>query len=160
MADLFGYLRSGKLKQFLRSIDSAAISQCDDLGRSLLHVAIAQDQDEAAIKLISAGADVNLQDAVHHYSPLHVAAEYGNLNITVTLLENGADPALRDKHGNSPLWTAVFWSQKFPNGQKVVKSLLEAGGDPLSKNKAGRSPLEMAERLEDDELVQLLKGSP
>lgn len=156
MPNYFELLRTGKEKKLLDAIKSIDVDQTNELGRSLLHIAIAHGRRQAANALVDNGADVNLSDKHHGYSPLHVAAEYGDAELVELLLRSGADPNLADKHGNSPLWTAVFQARNSDDGIAIVEMLVKAGADPTPKNEAGRSPLDMAVRFEDDDLIKAL----
>lgn len=49
---------------------------------------------------------INYRD-VHNFTPLHAAAFSGAVNITKTLLDNGADPELSDTFGKTPVQIAL-----------------------------------------------------
>ena len=51
--------------------------------------------------LLNAGADINKSSPTWRLTPLHVAARNGFPEIVDFLLENGADPAIRDKENNA-----------------------------------------------------------
>jgi ankyrin repeat protein len=73
----------------------------DREGRSDLHYA-ACDGDLAAVqKLLSTGADVNLQDR-RGWTPLHFAAQARSEEVTKCLLAHGAAVDLEDVYGNTP----------------------------------------------------------
>ena len=156
MPNYFELLRSGKEKKLLDAIKSIDVDQTNELGLSLLHVAIAHGRRQAASALIKHGADVNLSENRHGYTPLHVAAEYGDAELVELLLHSGADPNLADKHGGSPLWTAVFQAQHSTDGITIVEKLVRAGAHPTRTNGTGSSPLDMARNFEDDDLIKAL----
>lgn len=56
------------------------------------------------------------------YTPLHLAAFSGNVDCVRVLLDNNADSANRDEHGNTPLQTAELSSK-----HNVIKVLRSAG---------------------------------
>jgi ankyrin repeat protein len=64
-------------------------------------VTISQDAETARI-LIAQGADVNAAQT-GGYTPLHQAAANGNPELTLLLLESGADPGKLCDRGKSPL---------------------------------------------------------
>lgn len=55
---------------------------------------------------------------------LHTAAENGDLKMVKKLLEHGADPNIKNKLEQTPLW--IVHSK---NGPKIIKLLIDAGAD-------------------------------
>ena len=120
------------------------ITTLDDTGRSDLHYA-ARDGDLAAVrKLVSLGADVNLQDK-QGWTPLHFAAQALSKEVTTYLLAHGASVDLVDCYGNTPLFKATFASR---GDGSVIRALRTAGADPRKKNKSGVSALCSRGRLQ------------
>jgi len=72
--------------------------------------------------------------------PLHVAAEFGQVEAARTLLTYGADVSLRDAENDA---IALGWAAFFGR-PGVVEVLLEAGSDPAQRNKHGLTPLACA----------------
>ena len=70
-------------------------------GSSPLMTAIVFDQQEAAVALIDAGANVDFQD-YGGSTPLHAAAYFCRPRLVQYLLDHGADPTLRSKDGLTP----------------------------------------------------------
>jgi uncharacterized protein len=67
-----------------------------------LHACIALSQDSETVRLlIDQGADVNMEQA-GGYTPLHQAAAAGLEELTLILLEAGADPAKLCHQGKTP----------------------------------------------------------
>jgi uncharacterized protein len=115
----------------------------DEDGRADLHYA-ARDGDLAATqKLVSRGADVNLQDR-HGWTPLHFAAQALSKEVTSYLLAHGASVDTQDGHGNTPLFRATF---AYRGDGAVIQRLRSAGADPKKKNKSGVSALELARTI-------------
>ncbi|MBV8820985.1 MAG: ankyrin repeat domain-containing protein [Acidobacteriaceae bacterium] len=79
-------------------------NQLDPLGHPPLYFAGTAGAAEA---LIQAGADVNARCGVQQVTALHMAARRGNVPVAAVLLDNAADPTLRDKKGHTPLDRAV-----------------------------------------------------
>jgi uncharacterized protein len=82
----------------------------DPFGRSPLHHAVVDGDDQAIEALLAHGADPDLQDH-DGFSPLHAAAQRSNVVATRTLLEHGARVDPRNKFGNTPLHFAFFNSR-------------------------------------------------
>lgn len=80
-----------------------------------LQLAISLEDDQMVLALIEKGADVNKAvdpsilsfAADQNVSPLHLAAKSKNPKILQILLQKGANPNLRDKYGETPLFSAV-----------------------------------------------------
>ena len=60
-------------------------------------------------------------------TPLHFAAQQHHVEVAQALLGAGAVVDATDKHGNTPLWKAVFASQ---GRGELIALLREAGADP------------------------------
>ncbi|KAH0499664.1 hypothetical protein TgHK011_006841 [Trichoderma gracile] len=75
------------------------------LGRSMLGYAAYHNRIDAVRALLAAGAKVD--EGGDDWTPLHCA--YDNTEITVLLLENGADVNLRDVSNRSALYFASKW---------------------------------------------------
>lgn len=73
------------------------------------------------------------------YTPLHIAAVFGQTAAAELLLSHNADVSLTDKHGNTALHMAVFLGHT-----DVVRALLAHGADPLARNRDGFSPVDCA----------------
>ncbi|KAJ1519694.1 hypothetical protein ONE63_004957 [Megalurothrips usitatus] len=71
-----------------------------------LHIAArVPDGDRCALMLLKSGAGPNLSTDDGR-TPVHVAAQHGNLQTLLLLLEDGGDPLLRAKSGETPLHLA------------------------------------------------------
>src|SRR5258706_9808125 len=101
--------RMGLVGQIKQAIESGAeIDRRDDLGQTPLHAAIARKRLAVASLLIQMGADVSAQDA-DGMTPPQWAIEHRLFDLAWKLVTR--DPRvlqIEDKHGNQPLWTAVF----------------------------------------------------
>ncbi len=78
---------------------------------------------EVARLLINAGADIN-RKCEHGRTALQMAAAWGHLDIVQLLIENGADPTIRDDEGMTPSMIAAG-SKRVPdaNLRRVIEYL-------------------------------------
>ncbi len=95
--------------------------------------------------------DVNLKDIVGR-TPLHIAAEKGNVDAAMFLIENGANVNVADANGNTPL---VFVINKTGN-LKITERLLEKGASVNAQNRTGETALMYAAWHGHSAIVQLL----
>ncbi len=68
--------------------------------------------------MIASGVDPNIRASALERTPLHVAAEYGRVDLVRFLLQSGADPTAKDTGGRSPSSLAAS------NGYAAVVDLL------------------------------------
>lgn len=73
------------------------------------------------------------------YTPLHIAAVFGQTATAELLLSHHADVRLTDNNGNSALHMAVFLGHT-----EIVRVLLAYGADPLAQNRDGFSSIDCA----------------
>jgi ankyrin repeat protein len=106
--------------------------------------------------LIRRHINVNQQDN-DGMTPLHYAAVYSNHSLAEKIVNAGGSLKIVDKHGNGPLWTAVFNAR---GSYSIVDLFLRRGADPHHKNNHGLSPLDFAKRIEDSVLMQRLLVGP
>lgn len=59
------------------------------------------------------------------FSPLHIAAKYGNVDAAKTLMANGGDANCVGKNGLTPLHVATHYNQI-----EMVQLLLDKGSNP------------------------------
>jgi uncharacterized protein len=122
----------------------------DREGRSDLHYAARDGDLQSVQKLVTAGADVNLQDKMG-WTPLHFAAQARSEVVTKHLLEHGASVEIEDAYGNTPLFRAAFDSR---GDGSVIRALRAAGADPKRKNKRGVSALSLARTIANYDVAQ------
>jgi len=110
------------------------------------------DVDEVAAIL---SIDNRLTRAVNKdgWTPLHLAAHYGHLDVVETLLANNADVHARSQNSmrNQPLHAAAAG-----RAAGVCRILLDAGADVNATQAGGYTPLHAAAQNGQRELVELL----
>jgi uncharacterized protein len=130
------------------------IDEKDEFDTTALHYSISESNPDVTRLLLDLGADVKAQDN-QGSTPLHYAVEYGVIDIVELILaKDSSTVAISDKHGNQPLWTAVFNAR---GTYKIVQLLLRNGADPTHKNNVEKSPLELAKQMNEVALTVMLE---
>ena len=101
--------------------------------------------------LLEKGAEVNSRSMGDGCTPLHIAADTGQVEIMTILLERGANFEVKDDQRRSPLCIAVERSNV-----EAVRVLLEKGANPNAAAKAGWSLLHSAVFSGNIKIVRLL----
>jgi hypothetical protein len=104
--------------------------------------------------LLDSGAAFNAKDANLMTALAHASAK-GHLAVVQKLLNAGTSVNEVARHG----MTALHWAVAGGHTQ-VVGALLKAGADPTIRNEEGESPTQLAERLNLDSVLRLLKTWP
>ncbi|XP_020488583.1 ankyrin repeat and SOCS box protein 6 [Labrus bergylta] len=92
----------------------------------------------AAETLLRYGADLNFEDPVSYYNPLHIAVLRNRPSMVKMLVGHGADIEKRDRiHESSPLDLAGEESERLP----CLLTLLDLGADVNARDKHGKTPL-------------------
>ncbi|XP_077156667.1 ankyrin-2 isoform X38 [Paroedura picta] len=129
-----------------------------------LHIAARKDDTKSAALLLQNdhNADVQSKMMVNRttesgFTPLHIAAHYGNVNVATLLLNRGAVVDFTARNGITPLHVA---SKR--GNTNMVKLLLDRGGQIDAKTRDGLTPLHCAARSGHDQVVELLleRGAP
>ena len=151
----------------------------DKDGYTVLHNAVLGEDEEVALLLVQAGADV---DAVNNEgaTPLCFASGMGLPKVVSALLERGANPNVR-MEGITPLHmaTGITFTDHKPSGEwesfgemlartgrdeadflKVAKALVEAGAEVNALRSQGKksTPLDMAEACGNTMVAEYLKS--
>ena len=150
----------------------AALFGCDDIVQLLLkrgvnahekargdytalHFAARRGSPRVVSLLLAASIDVNVPDKYHGTTPLHWAAETGNVAMAKYLIAKGAAVNAKGWYDRTPLHIAA---QK--RSVEFAKLLLDNGADVNARDDEGHTPLWEAARrgVEDREVVELLRA--
>ncbi|XP_031761156.1 ankyrin-3 isoform X12 [Xenopus tropicalis] len=129
-----------------------------------LHIAARKDDTKAAALLLQNdhNADVESKMMVNRttesgFTPLHIAAHYGNINVATLLLNRGAAVDFTARNDITPLHVA----SKRGNAN-MVKLLLDRGSKIDAKTRDGLTPLHCGARSGHEQVVGMLldRGAP
>ncbi|XP_051561173.1 ankyrin-2-like isoform X3 [Myxocyprinus asiaticus] len=129
-----------------------------------LHIAARKDDTKSAALLLQNdhNADVQSKMMVNRttesgFTPLHIAAHYGNVNVATLLLNRGAAVDFTARNGITPLHVA---SKR--GNTNMIALLLDRGAQIDAKTRDGLTPLHCAARSGHDKAVEILleRGAP
>ncbi|XP_052823409.1 uncharacterized protein LOC106871604 isoform X38 [Octopus bimaculoides] len=91
------------------------------------------------------------------FTPLHIAAHYGNVNVGTLLIQKGADVNYKAKNNITPLHVASRWGKS-----NMVILLLDHDATIEERTRDGLTPLHCAARSGHENVVDLLleRGAP
>lgn len=122
-------------------------------GLTPLSVAINKYLPDAAIKIISSGADISIPDKDGH-TPLMWAARNGLATVTQALLNAKADVAATDE----AQCTALMWAAR-GNQKEILIQMIQAGANLNTQDKDGATALIWAARQsQEDALLELINA--
>ena len=153
MENFFKIITDGDLKAVKEKINETNINVLNVNNMSLLQEALKNKQDEIARYLIEKGVGINNQDNQGMVALHYIAVYKNDLTLARVLLQKDADIEIKDKYGNSPLWTAIFNAR---GEYGFVKFLLENNADLKSVNTAGKTPYDLAYIMKFPELISLI----
>jgi ankyrin repeat protein len=110
-------------------------------GRTALHCAAEQDNEEVVALLLENGADTNSRDSPDGLTPLTRACACGHLGVVKMLVHHMGGQGLGKEE---ELWTALHWAAYWDR-EEVARFLLLAGIDTTSDGGGGGTARELAE---------------
>merc|ERR1719232_2138070 len=109
------------------------------------------DKTEVARLLVDSGADCDAETKAG-YTPLHVAAHFGQVNMVKFLLANGVRVNVQNELGYSPLHQAAQQGHS-----QIVNLLLDANASPNTVSNNGQTALSIAQKLGYISVVENLR---
>jgi ankyrin repeat protein len=140
-----------QIAKTVKTILLAAILAVPLFGAEEIHEAVKRGDLAAVREILAARPDGIGAVDERGYTPLHVAAREGRLQIASFLIEKGADIEAKNPTGFTPLFLAVLG--KRPD---AVRLCLEKGADPNGETRFQTTPLFTAAESGDPEIVRLL----
>ena len=138
-----GFWQDAAIPDIQRELDAGAdINAQDGKGETPLYKVVAWNPypDTVVEFLLDQGADPNIAERHFGWSPLHRAAEKGQLVSVAVLLGRGADLHAKSGHGYTALHLASR-SVYSPEGLETVRLLLDRGAEIDVRNDFGETPL-------------------
>jgi uncharacterized protein len=116
-----------------------------------LHQA-AMDGNLTVVEELLKNEDININTLSEGWSPLHLAAHFGHIEIVRLLLEQGADVQVKSGNNmaNTPLHAAAA---NMKNRQEMISLLLSHGADINEKQSGGWTILHQAAQHNDPEMI-------
>ena len=130
---------------------SHQVNALDSTKRTPLHWAVTRADEDAARRLLKAGADVNARDNLNG-TPLTLAGSTGSTRILELLILHGANVHAKTSIGSQ----AIHHASRHQTAMEPVQILLRAGASLNSRNKFGHSPLSGAAICNCHEIVKFL----
>lgn len=116
--------------KYLVNVQGANVDSPNSRGQTVFHKACHKEDLKMVTELFDMGADVNRPQAEDGFRPVHIAAQKGNYELLLMLVDRGANPAAEteqeDEDGNHP--TAVEIARNL--GHAKVVEYLEFETDP------------------------------
>ena len=145
-----------RVKELLEESPDRANTVSPD-GWTPLHLAAHFNRRNVAELLLANSADVNAvsrdDSLAPGNTPLHSACASGHCDLAAFLLDSGAEIDAAQENGMTPLHLAAGGHHA-----GLVQLLLDRKAAPKAKDAEGRTPLAIAQRLERNELADLLNG--
>ncbi len=142
---------------FIRSFgesgaDLDRVSPFDQQSIPAVSYAIEKARSNAAIALVSQGADPNCRDG-EGSPPSFYALLHKEIRVLEVLLKSGADPNAYDVDKNTLLIVAASYGS-----MPMVESLVESGADTSRINRAGSKAVSIAAERQHWDVVRYLNG--
>lgn len=179
MEEFLNAARTGDIKQLkdLLAANPSLLNERNHLGQSAILLARYHRQTAAVEFLLARNPDLTLHEAAavgaidrvralirergrlidshskDGFTPLALAAFFGNTEIAQLLIDQGANVSLA---ANNPMKVAPLHASTSGRHLEIVRMLVENGGDVNARQQQGWTPLHGAAQNGDTEIVKLL----
>jgi len=135
--------------------DPSLVDRKSESGVSAVLMAVYYQKPELVSLLLDAGAEVNSASRnSQRVMPIHSSVASHSLDITRTLLENGADVNAVQQDGYTPLLEAAQAGEL-----ETLELLLQYGADPAARREDGQTALDLARQEGHSDIVIRLTRS-
>ncbi|KAF5594360.1 serine threonine kinase [Fusarium subglutinans] len=133
---------SARIEEFKEGVTKlGCLNCCDKDGFTLLQIAAVKNDLVMASALVELGADVNAHGNTHGWAPLLLSCHCGYFDMAKLLIDNGADPTIRETlHGATILHSLTQFSKR-QHCEEIFDIALSAGLDINVPMKNGATPL-------------------
>ena len=136
--------------EFLLQIETINIDHTNEEGKTALMLACEGGHEDIVHSLLSAGANVNLQDN-NGWTALMRASKHNHISIINMLLQANANPQLKKSNGSNALMIASF-----DGHYEVVELLISIGVDYKYQREDGTNAFMLACQNGHTQIVELL----
>ena len=134
--------------EFLLQLETVNIDHTNEKGKTALMLACKRGHEDIVLSLLSAGADVNIQDN-KGWTALMIGSKHDYISIIHMLLQANANPHLTISDGSN-----VSMMASIDDNYKAFEQLISEGGNLLQE--AGMNALMLACKNGHTEIVELL----
>nr|RBQ94673.1 hypothetical protein FVER53263_07705 [Fusarium verticillioides] len=131
--------RTEEFKEEVTRLD--CLKCCSKDGFTLLQIAACKDDLVMASALVELGADVNAHGNTHGWAPLLLSCHCGHFNMAKFLIDNGADPTIRETLYGATILHSLTQFSKREHCEDLFDIALSAGLDINVPMKNGATPL-------------------
>ena len=123
-------------------------------GRTAIHLAAERGDCSTLWELLRLGCDADMLCCDTFAAPLHAAANHGQADCALILLEHGAN---REQPDGAMGWTPLMCAVTSPaSNVRTLRVLLQAGCDPRFRDETGHTLLHEAAQTNDGERLSIL----